>query len=130
MASLAGVIVLMLYQISRRASGISAQIVVQSFEIIERGVEGGQRLDELASFGMRVQLFGERLVRDGSGVVLFVFMGEEAHGLLEARAIQHFAFENVAFKGFQELEGAAHADAEGIDAALETLEVATLEDTD
>ena len=55
-------------------------------------------------------------------------MCEKAHGFLKARAVQHLAFQNIAFKGFQELQCPAHTDAEGIYAAFKAFEVAAFED--
>src|ERR1051326_568821 len=112
--------------------GVAAQVVMKTLEIVERGVEGRQCLDELARLSTLIELIGERRGqgRQGwGGIVLFVLAGEVARRFLEAGAVEDPALQDVAFKGFEKLQGAAHADTEGLDAALEALEVATLEDT-
>src|SRR6202011_5157327 len=88
-----------------------------------------QRVDELARLAALVELIGERGGQGWGGIVLLVLAGEIARGFLEAGAVEDLAFQDVAFKGFEELQGTAHADAEGLDAALEALEVAALENT-
>src|SRR5258708_25247120 len=100
---------------------------MQLVEIVQLGGKCRQRLDKLASFCMGVQLIGKRA---RGGVVLLVLAGEVAHGFLEAGAIEHLAIQDVAFKGLEELQRAAHTDAEGLDAALEALKVAAFEDAD
>src|SRR6266849_4468957 len=75
---------------------------------------------------MGIQLFRERI---GCGVILFVLACEKAHSPLEAGTVQYLSFQNIAFKCFQELQCPAHADAEGIYAALKAFEVAAFEDT-
>ena len=48
---------------------ITAQIVVQPFEVIKGSFEGGQRVDELARLAALVELIGER---GWGGIVLLV----------------------------------------------------------
>src|SRR5258708_39566589 len=75
---------------------------------------------------MGIQLIRER---PGRGIVLFVLTCKKAHSLLVACAVQHLAFQNIAFKRFQELQGPAHTDTKGIYAAFKAFEVAAFEDS-
>ncbi len=107
--------------------GIAAQVVVQPLEVIERGVERRQCVDEAARLDTRVEFFGERL---RGGIVLFILARQKTRGLLKAGAVQHLALQDITFKGFQKLQCAPHADAESFDAALEAFEIAAFEDAD
>ena len=106
--------------------GIAAQVVVQPLEVIERGVERRQCVDEAARLDTRVKFFRERL-RDG--VVLFILARQKTRGLLKTGAVQHLALQDITFKGFEKLQCAPHANAESLDAALEAFEIAAFEDT-
>src|SRR5579863_7270728 len=106
---------------------IPTQVVVQPLEVVARGIERGQALDELARFGVRVQLIGERA---GCSVVLLIFANKVAHSSLKTCTVQHFTLQDIALESFKKFQRTAHADTESIDAALEAFEVAALEDTD
>src|SRR5260370_32921737 len=99
---------------------------MQSLQIVQLSVKCWQCLYELASLRMGIQLIRERT---GRGIVLFVLTCKKAHSLLEARAVQHFTFQNIAFERFQELQGPAHTDAKGIYAAFKAFDVAAVEDS-
>ena len=76
-------------------------------------------------FFVGVQLIGPA----GRGrLLLLVLSRQVARGFLERCAIEELAVEQVALEGLGELQGAPHADAEGVDAGLEALQVAAPED--
>ena len=84
-------------------------------------------VEQLSRFLSLVQLRRERR-RDR--IIFLFFAGDVAVQALEVGAAHEPSAEKIRFERLQEFERPAHTDAEGIDARLEALQVARLEDAD